>query len=544
MTKRSPILGYNHNVRYRGLIFHVQTEDSGVLSPHLFTHLFYTGVIISTRKLVYDGGSAEDAIKGLMQAQHKVVLKDLRRGVFDDKIDAYLGGTPGLLPRDAKESERASTEPITEPLGEPLGEPTTDPEVAIARGATEQQLDVDDAQLDAAVDRASAGGDTTRTELLPDDEAIPLADAENLTDSAPEIEIIQLDVESARPTLDVATLDRPTIDHTLLDRPTIDTSRVEQEIPIARAPTQLATPPSISPSGLPISAAHSTLPAVPPPPPTEPRLPTPAIVPSLPAERKPGTGDRAAVGASALPPARPITRPPSRPAMTPPQVVARPLPPDQRKSPETDAIEIFSQAPASIEAPPGMQKPASQPPGERPGEYAQHKKPSVKTPALKSSEKVPPTQPIPSGLARPPRTQPIPTGAAPPAGSGSGTGPIPRVVFRDESSSTRMPAPTPPAPLPSVIAQAPQPPRTFTPPRTSPGPGPAVSRTGTGQADIRGGVVMTRPAVIVGAPARPTQPRVRKAREEEGRGFGQGLISEKSLDEVILAYLSEDADEK
>jgi hypothetical protein len=59
-------------------------------------------------------------------------------------------------------------------------------------------------------------------------------------------------------------------------------------------------------------------------------------------------------------------------------------------------------------------------------------------------------------------------------------------------------------------------------------------------------VVMTRPAVIVGAPAKTpaTIPRIRKAREDEGRGFGQGLISEKSLDEVILAYLSEDADEK
>ena len=99
MGKRSPILGYNHNVRYRGLIFHVQTEDSGIASPHLFTHLFHHGVIVSTRKLVYDAGSAEDSIKSLMQAQHKAVLKDLRRGHFDDKIDSYLGGTPGLLPR-------------------------------------------------------------------------------------------------------------------------------------------------------------------------------------------------------------------------------------------------------------------------------------------------------------------------------------------------------------------------------------------------------------------------------------------------------------
>ena len=79
--------------------------------------------------------------------------------------------------------------------------------------------------------------------------------------------------------------------------------------------------------------------------------------------------------------------------------------------------------------------------------------------------------------------------------------------------------------------------RTPTPPRiqsTQP-----VPRHGSS-----GGVVMTRPAVIVGAPAKPAASRVRRAREEEGRGFGQGLISEKSLDEVILAYLSEDADDK
>jgi hypothetical protein len=38
---------------------------------------------------------------------------------------------------------------------------------------------------------------------------------------------------------------------------------------------------------------------------------------------------------------------------------------------------------------------------------------------------------------------------------------------------------------------------------------------------------------------------VRKAREEsEGGMFGQDLISEKSLDEVILAYLSEDGTEE
>ncbi|HEY8142356.1 MAG TPA: hypothetical protein VIG06_06785 [Kofleriaceae bacterium] len=106
MAKRSPILGYNHNVRHRGLIFHVQTEDSGMKSPHLFTHLFHGGVIISTRKLVYDNGSSEDVVKSLMQSQHKAVLKELKAGTFDEKIDRYLGGTPGLEPAAARRQAR------------------------------------------------------------------------------------------------------------------------------------------------------------------------------------------------------------------------------------------------------------------------------------------------------------------------------------------------------------------------------------------------------------------------------------------------------
>ena len=150
MAKRSPILGYNHNVLYRGLVFHVQTEDSGQLSPHLFTHLFHGGVIISTRKLVYDAGSAEDSIKGLMQSQHKVVLKDLKKGTFDDKIDAYLVGTEGLLPR---------TTPVAPPPSEVVPPPpdaprASAPEITISRPGTEE-LDLLDEPMELIADRPS-----------------------------------------------------------------------------------------------------------------------------------------------------------------------------------------------------------------------------------------------------------------------------------------------------------------------------------------------------------------------------------------------------
>jgi hypothetical protein len=71
-------------------------------------------------------------------------------------------------------------------------------------------------------------------------------------------------------------------------------------------------------------------------------------------------------------------------------------------------------------------------------------------------------------------------------------------------------------------------------------------------------VVVARPAVVIGAPptvigAPPTAPARRtspsSARELPPPAaaeniFGQDLISEKSLDEVIMAYLSEDSNEE
>ncbi len=131
-AKRSPILGYNHNVRYRGIVFHVQTEDSGLSNPHVFSHLFHGGVIISTRKLVYDRDAAEDVVKSLMQAQHKAMMKDLKHRFFDEKIDQYLGGTPGLTPRETAEGrtprpDETAPSPKFDDETPPAGPPPTPP---------------------------------------------------------------------------------------------------------------------------------------------------------------------------------------------------------------------------------------------------------------------------------------------------------------------------------------------------------------------------------------------------------------------------------
>src|SRR6476659_732005 len=72
----SPLLGFNNNVRHKGRVFHIQTEDSGVRHPHVITHLFADGGrILKTTKTSYTEhigqASMADTVRAMMQEQHK-----------------------------------------------------------------------------------------------------------------------------------------------------------------------------------------------------------------------------------------------------------------------------------------------------------------------------------------------------------------------------------------------------------------------------------------------------------------------------------------
>lgn len=90
-ASRSPVLGYNHNVRYHGRVYHVQTEDSGPGHSRIFTHLFFEGTIMASKRLDYGADELEDTVKSLMQSQHKAILKELKQGAFDAKIQGFFG---------------------------------------------------------------------------------------------------------------------------------------------------------------------------------------------------------------------------------------------------------------------------------------------------------------------------------------------------------------------------------------------------------------------------------------------------------------------
>ncbi|MBJ6726459.1 hypothetical protein [Geomesophilobacter sediminis] len=81
------IAGFNHNIRYKGVIFHVQTEDGGIKNPRIVTQLFMGGTIICSQKTSYadivSTDQVREVVEAIMKEQHKEMLRRLTGGEFD-----------------------------------------------------------------------------------------------------------------------------------------------------------------------------------------------------------------------------------------------------------------------------------------------------------------------------------------------------------------------------------------------------------------------------------------------------------------------------
>lgn len=91
-----PLLGFNNNVRHRGRIFHIQTEDSGVKFPRIVTHLFADGGrIVKTARTDYtqhlDKADMAAVVRGMMKEQHKAMFAALRAGDMDALLEKVCG---------------------------------------------------------------------------------------------------------------------------------------------------------------------------------------------------------------------------------------------------------------------------------------------------------------------------------------------------------------------------------------------------------------------------------------------------------------------
>lgn len=99
------VTGFNHNIKHKGKVYHVQTEDSGVNNPHIITHLFVGGNILATKKSSYTdivkSDNLAELVRDMMEEQHKQMLRNLINGTYDNVDRSATAYQPGELDMNA-----------------------------------------------------------------------------------------------------------------------------------------------------------------------------------------------------------------------------------------------------------------------------------------------------------------------------------------------------------------------------------------------------------------------------------------------------------
>jgi len=114
------VLGFNHNIRYKGELFHVQTEDSGLANPHIITLLYLGGTILCSKKTSYADiiktEQLEQVVESIMKEQHKEMMRRLKGGEFDARI--FPNATPHAAPAAPANPAEAAPAQSTRSLDE------------------------------------------------------------------------------------------------------------------------------------------------------------------------------------------------------------------------------------------------------------------------------------------------------------------------------------------------------------------------------------------------------------------------------------------
>lgn len=140
-TFEKAVTGFNHNIKHKGKVYHVQTEDSGVNNPHIITHLFVGGNILASKKTSYadilNAENLAEVVRELMEEQHKEMLRNLINGVYDSYEAGARHYQPGQLATDADHAQvkaQANMAPVAKPVPPPPPVASQlPPEVAAAR---------------------------------------------------------------------------------------------------------------------------------------------------------------------------------------------------------------------------------------------------------------------------------------------------------------------------------------------------------------------------------------------------------------------------
>ena len=151
------ITGYNTDIEFEGVTYHVQTEDKGLAKPVILSLVYDRGTILASKRLPYDdlldGDLDEEVLAARLNRQHKLICAAIQAGRIDDLKRMTMreshpvadvagvagGGSPSIGLADASAAPVVSLDeleelllPIPKPvfggiLDVPVARPTIEP---------------------------------------------------------------------------------------------------------------------------------------------------------------------------------------------------------------------------------------------------------------------------------------------------------------------------------------------------------------------------------------------------------------------------------
>jgi hypothetical protein len=82
------ITGFNTDIEYKGVVYHVQTEDKGLASPLILSLVYSGGAILAAKRQRYEdlieSGFSEEVLTQRLQRQHRLICAAINAGRIED----------------------------------------------------------------------------------------------------------------------------------------------------------------------------------------------------------------------------------------------------------------------------------------------------------------------------------------------------------------------------------------------------------------------------------------------------------------------------
>lgn len=98
------IAGFNTDIEYEGVVYHVQTEDKGAPAHVLMSLVYDKGTILASKRSAYDSGLAEKELGDLLSRQHKLICAAVNSGRISDLVE--------MTRRSSKYASKPEPDPV------------------------------------------------------------------------------------------------------------------------------------------------------------------------------------------------------------------------------------------------------------------------------------------------------------------------------------------------------------------------------------------------------------------------------------------------